>query len=101
MPGESAPSNKDTLGEPSFYKDFISPAITASGHGGGIDMKIMGCVLYSIVGEQTYRQTGFVYSLVTLDKTLNAWNTTVDPYVGIKREDVHLVPIYSSSDMTY
>lgn len=101
LPGETAPSNKNTLSEPGFWVGDLKEAINASGHGGNLDMRIMGCVVYSIGGEKTYHQTGFNYTLETLDEKLNAWNVGINPYSTIQMRDIHLRSIYSSSDMTY
>jgi hypothetical protein len=101
LPGETAPSNKDTLSSPGLSIEMIRKTLSLKPNGGGnIQVSIIGCVDYLIEGDKKHHQTGIFYSLWNQNKENGAWNFGINPKERIAARDIHLVAIHFASDMT-
>jgi hypothetical protein len=100
LPGDAAPSNKDTIGIPTLGDIFINPAMDSHKMEGRIRIWIMGCIDYFIDESGIHHQTGILYSLQTFDRNGAAY-IGINPYESLPRSEIHPIESYLSTGMTY
>jgi hypothetical protein len=100
LPGDTDPSNKDTMGFQMLGDQFIGPSIASGDSGGRIRIWIMGCVDYFIDESGTHHQTGILYSLQTFNKDGAAYSG-MDPYETLPAKAIHPMAAHFSTGMTY
>ena len=98
FPGETARSDKDSLGAFTLLTDeSIEASMKASGSG-GLNLFIFGCVSYLIAGEEKRHTTGFLYSLRAFK--VGGLVLAFDPHERFPGKEIHLESSQLSSEMT-